>query len=83
MKQPTPAELTERAQRLIKKYSGQWMKIDGVVACGTSLSNAKDPRSVVIKIYLKQMNPRTIRKLPRKVDGIPVVVAKGGTIRAM
>lgn len=83
MKRRTPAEIAKQAERLLSRYSAHWMATEGVVACGIGLKNQRDPSSVVIKIYVRQLGLPPLRRLPRTVDGIPVVIEEGGEIKAL
>ncbi|MBI4455703.1 MAG: hypothetical protein HY644_07375 [Acidobacteria bacterium] len=83
MKRRAPADLRKQAEQLLRRHSPQWMAIDGVVACGVGLSDERNPRSVVIKIYVRRLNLPSLRRLPKKVDSIPIVVEEGGEIKAL
>jgi hypothetical protein len=82
-KEQRAEQMMRKAERSLALYRQRWMAMDGVVACGIGLRTTKDPTSVVIKIYVRKSGLPSLRSLPRKVDGIPIVLEEAGEIRSL
>ena len=82
-KQQRAEQLRRKAERVLERYRKRWIATDGVVACGISVKAAQDPTSVVIKIYVRRLGLPSLRSLPRRVDGIPVIIEETGDIKAL
>lgn len=82
-KRPDSAALVRRATRVLDRHGARWMAVEGVVACAVGLKDERDPSSVVIKIYVRQLGLRSLRALPRKADGVAVVLEETDEIRAL
>ena len=76
-------QLRLKADRILKSYRDRWMATSGVVACGIGLRNPRDPASVVIKIYVTSRRLPSLRSLPKKIEGIPLVLEESSDIRAL
>jgi hypothetical protein len=83
MFQSKAARRMKAAEGVMRAHSARWMALHGVVACGIGLANEKDPSTVVIKIYVRRRDLPAIKRIPKKVDGIPIVIETSDTIRAI
>ncbi len=56
------------------------MALDGVTAVGESLLSDGRP---CVRIYIRERNAALERRLPKTLEGYPVIVGVSGEIRAM
>jgi len=71
-----PKLTIEQAQ---EKYQDQWMAIPGVVGVGLGAVDDEP----VIKVLVLRKTPELEQKIPKEVEGYPVVIEETGVIRAL
>ncbi len=64
---------------VLNEYTDQWMSIDGVVGTAQGLDDGKP----CIKVYVMEKTPELEQKIPKVLQGYPVVVERTGEIRAL
>jgi hypothetical protein len=64
---------------VLNEHAGQWMSIDGVVGTAEGLADGRP----CIKVYVVKKTPDLERRIPRLVDGYPVVMEETGEFRAL
>ena len=73
---PVPAKAIEK---VLKEHTGELMSIPGVVGTGQSLCDDKP----CIIVYVIQETPELDQKIPRILEGYPVMIEETGEIRAL
>ena len=71
---------TQDIKTVMEAHAGELMAIDGVTAVAIS---ALDDGTPCIKVYVVERNDALLRRIPRTLDGHPVVVEESGVIRPM
>lgn len=66
-------------EKVLKEHTKELMSIPGVVGTGQSLCDDKP----CIKVYVIQETPELEQKIPRILEGYPVVIKETGEIRAL
>ena len=64
---------------LLKVYTDEWMKIPGVVGTGEGLHRGKP----CILILVQKNTQELMRKIPKLVDGYPVIIQETGEVKAL
>jgi hypothetical protein len=62
----------------IERHSGELLDIPGVVGVAEGLSGGRP----IVQILVVRQTPELVSRLPRTLDGHPVVVIETGEIRA-
>ena len=65
---------------VIRQHAAALMEIDGVTAVGESALPDGQP---CVRIYVRERNAALERRLPKTLEGYPVIVGVSGEIRAM
>ncbi len=73
---PMPAEAIEE---VLNEYTEELMGLPGVVGTGRGLCDDKP----CIKVFVIKETPEIDQKIPRTLDGYPVVIEETGEIRAL
>jgi hypothetical protein len=73
---PMPAKAIEG---VLKEYTKELMSIPGVVGTGQGLCDDKP----CIKVLIVKDTPEVDQKIPRMLEGYPVVIEETGKIRAL
>jgi len=73
---PMPAKAIEK---VLKEHTEELMSIPDVVGTGQSLCDDKP----CIKVYVIQETPELNQKIPRILEGYPVMIEETGEIRAL
>jgi hypothetical protein len=73
---PMPAKAIER---VLKEYTKELMSIAGVVGTGQGPCDDKP----CIKVFVVKETPEVEQKIPRMLEGYPVVIEETGEIRAL
>jgi hypothetical protein len=69
----------ETIKEVLKKYTKDLMSIPGVVGTGQGLCEGKP----CIKVFVIKKTPDLDQKIPKTLDGYPVVVEETGEIKAL
>ncbi len=69
----------ETIQETLKKHTNELMSIPGVVGTGQGLCEAKP----CIKVFVIEKTPDLDQRIPKTLDGYPVVVEETGEIKAL
>jgi hypothetical protein len=64
---------------VLKEYTKELMSIPGVVGTGQGLCDDKP----CIKVFVIKETPEVDQKIPRMLEGYPVVIEETGKIRAL
>lgn len=64
---------------VLNEHADQWLSIDGVVGTAEGLAEGRP----CIKVYVVKKTPDLERRIPRLVDGYPVVMEETGEFRAL
>ncbi|MGQ9611169.1 MAG: hypothetical protein ACUVWN_17860 [bacterium] len=70
---------TKSIEEVIEKYTDELMSISGVVGIGQGI---KDNKPCVMVLIIKD-TPELKKKIPKTLDGYPVVIEVVGEIRAL
>jgi hypothetical protein len=65
-------------EEVIKEHAREWMAIPGVVGGGQGLCEGKP----CIKVFVIKKTPDLEQKLPKTLDGYPVVIEETGEVKA-
>lgn len=65
---------------VIKQYSDSLMSIPGVVGLYHGLD---DRDSTCLKVMVKQQTPELEQKIPKQIEGYPVIIEETGEIRPL
>lgn len=65
--------------QVLAKYTDEWMSIPGVIGTGEGKSDGKPS----IVVFVEQRSDTIEKKIPKTVDGHPVVIEVTGTIEAL
>jgi len=76
-KDTTTTKTTVTVSDVLKKYSGTWMQVEGVVGTGEGRYQDKP----CVKVFVESSTELIKKEIPSSVEGIPVVVEVTGTIR--
>jgi hypothetical protein len=74
--QPQPMTITE----VLKKYTDTWMAIPGVIGTGEGRTDDNKPSVIV---FAEQETEAIKEKIPRTIEGFPVVIEVTGEVRAL
>jgi len=66
-------------EEVLKEQTKEWMLIPGVVGTGLGLCDKKP----CIKVFVIERTPELNQKIPRTIEGYPVVMEETGVIRAL
>ena len=69
----------ESIKEVLKKHTKDLMSIPGVVGTGQGLCDAKP----CIKVFVIEKTPDLDQKIPKTLDGYPVVIEETGEIKAL
>jgi len=69
----------ETIKEVLKKHTKDLMSIPGVVGTGQGLCEGKP----CIKIFVIEKTPDLDQKIPKTLDGYPVVIEETGPIKAL
>ena len=75
---PAPLPRTRTITEVLAAYTDEWMKIEGVQGTGQTEKNGKP----ALMILVDTLTPALSAKLPKVVEGYPVVIHQSGTVKA-
>jgi len=64
-----------------EKHESTIMKIPGVT--GVAIGEKDSEPGLIIKVYVERMTPELRKRLPKKLEGYPVVTEATGEFRAL
>ena len=79
MTQSIPPDSARPISKVLSEHSSAWMNIPGVTGTGETEENGKPAILILVDTLTDSLHAR----LPRSVDGYPVVIEGTGTIRAL
>ncbi len=66
-------------EEVLKEYTSKLMSLPGVVGTAQGLCNGKP----CIKVFVSKKTPKLERKIPKTLEGYPVVIQETGKFKAL